>query len=137
MDTFFTISDIFLFIDYSCVILLQVWQFDSKFPEFTAGSSPWFGQTGTDRGADQSTIDWNQSSRGCGQQTGQTFRSYSNPDSICKKLKMHVRKLACHPPSTFDYSEVLYPRHFEGVLHLSFFPEIFTVSSKTPQLSSR
>lgn len=44
-----------------------------------------------------------------------------NPVSICKKLKLHVWKLACHSPSTFDYPVVLYPRHFEGVLHLSLF----------------
>lgn len=59
-----------------------------------------------------------------------------NPDSICKKLKLHVRKLACHPPSTFDYPVVLPNAFWRSFTSISFFPEIFTVSSKTPQLSS-
>lgn len=60
-----------------------------------------------------------------------------NPDSICKKLKLHVWKLACHSPSTFDYPVVLPKAFWRNFTSLFFFPEIFTVSSKTPQLSSR
>lgn len=52
---------------------------------------------------------------------------------ICKKLEMH----ACSKTG-ISSTKYIWLRHFAGgfFFTLFFFPEIFTVSSKTPQLSS-